>query len=279
MIISEALRLAQQLKNSDSSRLDAEVLLAEALGKNRTFLYTWPERALDDSEQALYLQWLSRRAEGEPVAHILGRREFWSLSLEVNASTLIPRPDTEVLVERALAIASEYNWPSPRILDLGTGTGAIALALASELPQANITAVDYSPQAVALAERNRRRLALDNASILQSDWYQSVQGHFDLIISNPPYLDDQDQHLQQGDVRFEPRSALVAGEQGLADLIHILKGSRSYLEASGWLLLEHGWQQGDAVREQLTAAGFASVFTAQDYSGNDRISGGQWRGT
>lgn len=278
MIISEALNLAQQLQHSDSPKLDAEVLLAEALGKTRTYLYTWPERALTDHEQERYQQWLHRRGEGEPVAHILKRREFWSLSLEVDASTLIPRPDTEVLVEQALVIIAESGLQSARILDLGTGTGAIALALASELPTAQVTAVDFSPQAVALAQRNGERLGLSNARFLHSDWYQAVQGPFDIIVSNPPYIDADDQHLLEGDVRFEPKSALVAQEQGLADLFLIARGATNHLCHKGWLLLEHGWQQAEALRRHLSAAGFDRVFTVQDYSGNDRISGGQWHG-
>lgn len=278
MIISEALSLAQQLTHSDSPRLDAEVLLAEALGKTRTYLYTWPEYALTEAEQERYQQWLRRRGEGEPVAHILQRREFWSLSLEVDASTLIPRPDTEVLVEHALATIAESGFQSARILDLGTGTGAIALALASELPTAQVTAVDFSAQALALAQRNGERLGLSNVQFLHSDWYKAVRGQFDVIVSNPPYIDAEDQHLFDGDVRFEPKSALVAGEQGLADLFLIAMGASNHLCANGWLLLEHGWQQAEVVRRHLSATGFDQVFTAQDYSGNDRISGGRWHG-
>lgn len=276
MIISDALRLAQQLQHSDSARLDAELLLAEALGKDRTYLYTWPERALSESEQALYQQWLQRRAEGEPVAHILQRREFWSLALEVDASTLIPRPDTEVLVEHALTLLAQHRVTSPRILDLGTGTGAIALALASELPQAQVIAVDVSAQAVALAQRNQQRLMLEHVRVFHSHWFDAVEGRFDLIVSNPPYIDGEDQHLQRGDVRFEPLSALVAGEGGIEDLAYIAKNASSYLNVGGWLLLEHGWQQGALVQQRLRAAGFSNTFTAQDYAGNDRVSGGQW---
>lgn len=278
MIISEALRLAPQLQHSGSPRLDAEVLLAEVLGKTRTFLYTWPEHVLSESEQMLYQQWLSRRAEGEPIAYILQRREFWSLPLEVSTATLIPRPDTEVLVEHVLAIIAEQGLSAARILDLGTGTGAIALALASELPQAQVTAVDFNAQAVTLAQRNGQRLGIQNACFLQSDWYQAVQGRFDVIVSNPPYIDHQDQHLHEGDVRFEPRTALVAEEHGLADLFAIASAAPNYLSENGWLLLEHGWQQAEALRRHLGDVGFHSVFTIQDYAGHDRVSGGQWCG-
>lgn len=278
MIISDALRLAQQLQHSDSPRLDAEVLLADVLGKSRTYLYTWPEHVLTQTQQALYLERLQRRAEGEPVAHITCRREFWSLSLEVDASTLIPRPDTEVLVERALALIAEHAVLAPCILDLGTGTGAIALALGSELPQARVVAVDASAEAVALAMRNAKRLGMANVHVLQSDWYQSVEGKFDLIVANPPYIDPLDHHLLQGDVRFEPHSALVAADQGLADLAHICAEANRFLVRGGHLLLEHGWQQGEPVRGLLRDAGLNAVATYADYSGNERVSGGQWHG-
>lgn len=218
MIISEALRLAQQLEHSDSARLDAEVLLAAVLDKTRTYLYTWPQYRLTPSQQALYCQWMQRRARGEPVAYITGYREFWSLPLEVNSSTLIPRPDTELLVERALAILAEVELTEPRILDLGTGTGAIALALGRELPGANIVAIDANIDAVELAKRNAMRLGIANVAVGQSDWFESVRGTFDMIVANPPYIDAEDDHLQQRELRFEPSSALVAAEHGLADL-------------------------------------------------------------
>ena len=276
MIVKEALSLAQTLQHSDTPRLDAEVLLAQVLGKTRTFLYTWPEHLLSDKQIVLYQQWLARRAAGEPVAHIVQCREFWSLSLEVNASTLIPRPDTEVLVERALALVLDEAWTTPRILDLGTGTGAIALALASELPLADLVAVDASPDAVALAQRNARRLQLKNVVTLHSDWWTSVQGLYDLIVSNPPYIDPQDPHLALGDVRFEPLSALVAADNGLADIQHIITHAPNYLNDKGWLMLEHGWQQMPLVRQLLQKRGFTDIFCQKDYAGNDRVSGGRW---
>lgn len=274
MIIREALQQAEQLYYSDSARLDAEVLLADALDKDRTFLYAWPERELSEHEQLLFLQHMQRRSTGEPVAHIIKRREFWSLTLEVNASTLIPRPDTELLVEQALAVVAQEGLVQPRILDLGTGTGAVALALASELPNARVMGVDSSAEAVALTQRNAQRLKLP-IQVVQSNWFARVQRPFELIVANPPYIDAADPHLHQGDVRFEPRSALVADNAGLADLMHIINTAPRYLSHGGWLLLEHGWQQGDAVRQLLAETGFSGIFTAQDYSGNDRISGGQ----
>ena len=191
----------------------------------------------------------------------------------MSPATLIPRPDTECLVEQALARLPA----SPcRILDLGTGTGAIALALASERPDCTVTAVDRMPDAVNLANRNRQNLAIDNVHVLQSDWFSALQGQqFEMIVSNPPYIDEQDPHLAQGDVRFEPLSALVAGEQGMADIVHIIDQSRHMLTPGGYLLLEHGWQQGEAVRDAFTRAGYQAVETCRDYGGNERITLGR----
>lgn len=272
MNIADALQKARELTGSDSARLDAELLLAQVLAKPRTFLFGWPEYCLSEEEEDRFQLAISRRAMGEPVAHILQMREFWSLPLEVNNSTLIPRPDTECLVDLAL-----QRLPSSggRILDLGTGTGAIALALAKECPQAQVIAVDKEAAAVQLAETNRRRLGLGNVEVLQSNWFSAVQGSFDLIVSNPPYIAAGDPHLQQGDVRFEPASALVSGADGLDDIRRIVASAPACLRAGGWLLLEHGWQQGEAVRRLLTEQRFAEVFTAPDLAGNERVSGGR----
>jgi len=265
-------RAAGQI-DSDSARLDAEVLLAHILGRSRTWLYTWPEYELSEAEQAGYDGLLARRRAGEPVAHLTGVREFWSLPLKVDASTLIPRPDTELLVELALELCP----PQPlRALDLGTGTGAIALALASERPAWEILAADKSADAAALAEENRRALGFDNVRVTQSDWFaQMAPQAFGLIVSNPPYIDAADPHLAQGDVRFEPRSALVADNAGLADIERIARGSRKYLAAGGWLLVEHGWQQAAAVRKIFAAAGYKQVDSRKDYSGWERVTLGR----
>lgn len=275
MTVAEALRQAHRLVHSDSARTDVELLLMAVLGCERSYLFTWPEHGLTLDQENRFRGWLDRRAAGEPIAHILERRGFWSLDLEVSPSTLIPRPDTELLVEVALEQLAQSE-AQVRILDLGTGTGAIALALARELPLAQVMATDFLPQVVALAERNRQRLALENVRILHSDWWQAVTGAFDLIVSNPPYIDEADPHLTAGDLRFEPHSALVAGERGLADLRHIIQGAPSYLAAGGWLLLEHGWQQGESVRQLLSGAGFSDVFSRRDYGGQERVSGGRW---
>ena len=258
---------------SDSARLDAELLLAHVLQQSRTWLYTWSDRLLSAEQQQAADALLARRLAGEPVAYLLGERDFWSLSLNVNPSTLIPRPDTETLVEWALELPLPAN---SRVLDLGTGTGAIALALASEQPSWQVSGVDFNADAVALAQANAARNQLARVSFMQSDWYSAVSGDFDLIVSNPPYIDEDDEHLAQGDVRFEPRSALVADNHGLSDLALIIDRAPGFLRANGWLLLEHGYQQADAVCELLRGRGFAEVSNRCDLGGQPRISGGRW---
>lgn len=275
MTIAEALRRAHELIHSDSAKLDVELLLAEIIGRDRTYLYTWPDRLLAVDQIELFENWFNRRASGEPVAHILGRRGFWTLELEVSPATLIPRPDTELLVETALELLPE-DIDEPRVIDLGTGTGAIALALASELPSAQVEATDFVDDAIALAKRNRQRAGCANVAIYRSDWWSDVSGHFHLVVSNPPYIASDDPHLLCGDVRFEPRSALVAENRGLADLRHIISGAPAHLVPGGLILLEHGWQQADAVRNLLRAAGFRDIFSRRDLGGHERISGGYW---
>ncbi|MED5606671.1 peptide chain release factor N(5)-glutamine methyltransferase [Pseudomonas sp. JH-2] len=262
-----------QLPDSPSARLDAELLLAAALGKPRSFLRTWPERVVDREVRERFEGWLARRRAGEPVAYILGRQGFWSLDLEVAPHTLIPRPDTELLVETALQLVPA----SPaRVLDLGTGTGAIALALACERLSWQVTGVDRIPEAVALAERNRERLRLANVGFRQSHWFSALEGErFALIVGNPPYIPGSDPHLQQGDVRFEPKSALVAGADGLDDIRLIVGQAPRFLEPGGWLLLEHGYDQAPAVRDLLLGNGFREVESRRDLGGHERISLGR----
>lgn len=262
------------LAGGESPRRDAEILLEHVTGKARTYLLAFGETQLTADQQAQLDALLARRKTGEPVAHLVGEREFWSLPLYVSAATLIPRPDTECLVEQALA---RLPATPARILDLGTGTGAIALALASERPDCQVTAVDLMPDAVALAQRNLERLALENVTVQQSSWFTALADQqFEMIVSNPPYIDECDPHLGEGDVRFEPRSALVAADHGLADLSHIIIQSRQHLVCNGWLLLEHGWTQGEAVRNLFLQAGFAQVETCRDYGGNERLTVGKW---
>ncbi|ANG93117.1 peptide chain release factor N(5)-glutamine methyltransferase [Enterobacteriaceae bacterium 155047] len=261
------------LAESESPKRDAEILLEHVTGKARSFILAFGETALSAAQETQLTELLARRKRGEPVAHLTGEREFWSLPLYVSAATLIPRPDTECLVEQALA-----RLPAGpcRILDLGTGTGAIALALASERPDCQVTALDVMPDAVALAKRNVERLGLHNVQVLQSSWFTGVAGQsFGMIVSNPPYIDEHDPHLNEGDVRFEPLTALVAADEGLADIEHIITTARQHLVPGGWLLIEHGWTQGQAVRERFLQAGYADTETCRDYGGNDRLTLGR----
>ena len=267
--------IIQQLAHSDSPAADADCLLCAVLDCSRTWLRTWPERVLTGAQQEQLAALVARRQAGEPIAHLLGEREFWSLPLQVSAATLIPRPDTEVLVEQALARVTADGC-GQRLLDLGTGTGAIALALKSERPALEVWAVECVPEACELARSNATRLAL-TIELLQGSWFEPVAGErFHLIVSNPPYIDALDPHLSEWDVRFEPQSALVADAAGLADLAHIIQLAPAHLLPGGWLLLEHGWQQGASVRELLQQRGFQAVGTVRDYGDQERVSLGQW---
>ena len=273
MTIIASLLRAAELPDSPTARLDAELLLAAALGKSRSFLHTWPERIVPSEAALVFAEYLQRRRSGEPVAYILGQQGFWKLDLEVAPHTLIPRPDTELLVETALDLLPATP---AKVLDLGTGSGAIALALASERPAWNVTAVDRVLEAVALAERNRQRLQLHNVSVLNSHWFGALQGQrYQLIVSNPPYIAAADPHLAAGDVRFEPESALVAGHDGLDDLRLIIAQAPQYLAAGGWLMLEHGYDQAVAVRDLLLSQGFIEVHSRVDLGGHERISLGR----
>ena len=256
------------LVKSDSPLLDAQILLAFVLHKELVYLMTWPERDLTAEQKSQFESLIEKRINGVPVAHLIGSREFWSLPLKVNDSTLIPRPDTEILVESAL----ELCCPQSTILDLGTGSGAIILALASELPQSICVAVDLSADAIALALENSESLKIRNVNFKQSNWFENVTGKFDLIVSNPPYIDKNDIHLGQGDVVFEPMSALVADENGLADLRLIASKAADYLNADGYLLMEHGFEQGIAVREILHNLSYVNIRTVQDFGQNDRVT-------
>lgn len=273
--ISELLQRSAELTDSDSAVLDTELLLSHALDVSRTYLKTWPDRQPDTDQVTTFAALFQRRIRGEPIAYILGHQDFWSLDLKVSEHTLIPRPETELLVETALELQLP---PQSSVLDLGTGTGAIALALACERNDWNITALDFQPQAVALAEENRAAHKLDNVQIVQSNWFAALPAvKFDLIVSNPPYIENNDPHLSQGDVRFEPPSALVSGAEGLDDLILLIGQSVAFLKPNGWLLVEHGYDQGPGVRALFAEAAFSAIETRNDYNQIDRITFGQLR--
>ncbi len=260
---------------SDSPRLDAELLLAHVLGRPRSHLYAWPERRPSAECIARFEQLIERRRSGEPIAYLIGRREFWSLELEVTPDTLIPRPETELLVE--LALARLPGDAAVEVADLGTGSGAIALAIARERPLARVVATDDNPAALAVAERNARRLGLDNIEFAGGDWCTALSDRrFDLIVSNPPYIAADCVHPRHGDLRFEPRAALVAGADGLAALHTIIDQAPAHLVAAGRLLLEHGFDQGEAVAALLRQRGFVEVATHPDPAGHDRVGMGCW---
>jgi len=281
MRIDEALKWAVAfLEGGESPSVDAKVLLANALNVNQTYLFTWPDKVLDSQTLHTFQKAVERRRLGEPVAYIIGERDFWTLKLATSPHTLIPRPDTEVLVEQVLKrIPSDVNDQSTSsfsICDLGTGTGAIALALASEHPRIQVTGVDFKAQAVALAQQNAVNNGIENVTFLQSDWFSELKAkQFNIIVSNPPYIEDSSAYLLQGDVAFEPKSALTSGEDGLRDIRHIISVSQAHLLTGGLLAFEHGFNQGAAVAELLSEAGFSDIETIKDYGGNDRVTLGR----
>ncbi|CAH1045323.1 peptide chain release factor N(5)-glutamine methyltransferase [Halomonas sp. TD01] len=263
-----------QAVGSLSPRIDAEALLSHATGHDRTWLYTWGDRECPLWEQARFDALVAARAQGMPVAYLTGEREFWGLRLATSPETLIPRPDTETLVE---AVLMHAQATAGRLLDLGTGTGAIALAFASEKPSWQVMGADIRPEAVALATRNAQALKIVNTQFVVSDWFSafaqpSPTTVFDIIVSNPPYIAADDPHLRRGDVRFEPLSALVADADGMADLLHLITTARGYLSQGGWLALEHGYTQAANVRTALARAGFQNVESVQDVGGHERVT-------
>lgn len=268
--IAQLLAHAVRQLATDTARLDAEVLLAHALDKPRSHLHAWPDRVPDSDARARFEALLARRAGGEPVAYLTGVREFWSLPLAVTPATLIPRPETETLVSLALALIPA-GVPVD-VADLGTGSGAIALAIARERPHARILATDRSANALEVARANAQHLAVDTVDFAAGDWCTALGAReFDLIVSNPPYIPAGDPHLAQGDVRFEPRTALAAGSDGLVDLAAIAHCARTHLRAGGWLLLEHGYDQQSAVMHLLRDLGYRDIAGHPDSSGLDRV--------
>lgn len=255
------------------AQLSAEILLAHTLNLSRTSLRTWPERALDPDALRTFDAWVARRASGEPIAYLTGTREFWSLDLHVTPATLIPRAETERLVERALACLPVNA--ECRVADLGTGTGAIALAIARERPRCHVVAIDVSGDAVTVARENTARLGCANVEIRLGDWYGAIaREQFDVIVSNPPYIAVDDPHLGRGDLRFEPRCALTCGADALRDLRLIIGDAPTHLVEGGVLLVEHGYDQRDAVCELFRATGFRDIEVFDDYAGLPRgVSG------
>lgn len=258
---------------SDSERLDAELLLAHALDKPRSYLIAHADDTLNDTQQAAFDSLIQRRASGEPIAYILGYREFWSLRMDVCDAVLIPRPETETLVACALEIIPEHEpW---RMADLGTGSGAIALAVASERPHCEVVATDVSTAALAMARENARRHNIKNVEFRQGDWYGALrEGGWEMIVSNPPYVSENDAHLDAPSMQFEPRNALIAPANGLRYLREIIEGAPPLLTQGGWLLLEHGAEQAEFVAGLMSAQGFMNVSTREDLAGHARVTFG-----
>ncbi len=256
---------------SPTARLDAEVLLMHVLSVGRPALITRASETFDAQQNEKFTHMVARRRAGEPVAYITGVREFWSLPIHVTPAVLIPRPETELLVECALARIARNG--DSNVADLGTGSGAIALAIAHERSRCHITATDSSAEALNVARENAHRLGIGNIEFRSGEWLAPLAGkHFDVIVSNPPYIPADDRHLSEGDVRFEPRAALVSGADGLDAIRHIARESRKHLRQSSWLLLEHGHDQAEAVAEVLHRAGFHETVGHRDLQGHTRVT-------
>lgn len=260
---------------SDSAALDAEVLLCYILGKSRSFLRAWPEKQLLSKETQKFKQLIKQRYQGVPIAYITESREFWSREFYVTPDVLIPRPDTELLIELSLNLIADK--PSARLIDLGTGSGNIAITLAAERPDIHIFATDFSEKALKIAKQNAQAHGINNINFIQSSWFEEVtQSEFDLVISNPPYIAESDPHLLRGDVRFEPESALIAEKQGLKDIVSISNQARRFLKSDGILLIEHGFDQQSQVQLLFSKLNYKGIETYHDLSGNPRVTTGQW---
>lgn len=270
LYVADLLRAA-----GDVAPADAEILLAHVLGRSRTWLYAHADAETCANARQRFEELLARRRAGEPIAYLTGSRGFWRFDLRVTADTLVPRPETERLVELALERLPEDRML--RIADMGTGSGAIALALALERPRALVVATDASEGALAVASDNARALGLGNVAFRRGSWFAPLSGErFDLVASNPPYIALGDPHLDEGDLRFEPPAALSSGADGLDAIREIAAGAPSHLVPGGWLLVEHGWEQGGAVRALFEAAGLADVATHLDLEQRDRVTLGRY---
>jgi release factor glutamine methyltransferase len=276
--IRKALAEAIGQMSNDHAQLESEILLSHVLNKNRAYLYTHPELLLDPNQMERYQQLISQRTQGIPIAYLTGHREFWSLDLKVSPSTLIPRHETELLVELTLELLPKKEYMN--VLELGTGSGAIALALAVERPHWNILACDISEEALHIAKENAKNLGMTHISFYHSDWFKNIpQLQYDAIISNPPYISPNDPHLNHGDLRFEPQNALVSGQDGLADLQYIVQNSYNYLAPNGLLLVEHGYDQKSYLGTILNKLGYNKIHCWKDIQGHDRVSAGWKSGT
>ncbi len=276
--VRNVLNQGATLLNGDEAKLEAQLLLQFVLAVDHAWLIVHATDAISDQHKLQFLKLIQRRSKGEPIAYILGEREFYGLPFKVSEDTLIPRSDTEALVEIALEKldSCSHGNDGVSVLDLGTGTGAIALAIAHSLPEAYVTAVDASEKALAVAQENAERLEIEQVEFIHSDWFEGLVGHrFDVIVSNPPYIEENDQHLNQGDLRFEPISALASGEDGLDDIRLILADCLAFLKPQGWVMLEHGYKQAEAVQQLMAETGLVEVDTIKDFGGNDRVTIGK----
>jgi len=262
-------------KTSDSASLDAEVLLCHVLNKTRSHLRAWPEKKLSTQNLTQFQELVDQRHKGIPIAYLTGNREFWSRDFKVSPDVLIPRPDTELLIELSLGLVK--NQTHARIIDLGTGTGIIAITLAAERPDLKVFATDLSEKALKIAKHNVIKHQIKNINLFQSHWFDAISpSKFDLIISNPPYIRKNDPHLSQGDVRFEPESALIASDQGLKDIKIITNQARSFLKPGATLLIEHGYDQQPMVQAIFKVLEYTTITTHTDLAGNPRVTSGIW---
>lgn len=278
--IKQALSLGGKMlqKSSPTPHLDAEVLLCKIIKRSKTYLFTYPENTINTAQLNDFTNLINQRKEGMPIAYLVGEQEFWSLKLQVSPATLIPRCDTELLVTKTLEKIQKLN-ADVKILEMGTGTGAISLAIASEYPDLQILATDISPATLEIAQNNAKALAIRNVKFILSDWYANIGAEkFDFIISNPPYIEANDPHLKQGDVRFEPKNALISGSDGLESLTYIIENANEHLTKDGIILIEHGYNQRIAVANLLKINGFQDIICWQDLAGNDRVSYGLKQG-